>query len=72
MAAAVERHLDLRDHASTSHNRPRFRIIGDAGQAAIPPAPEAVAAAVERRALPLEEAVAEALALAEGREGESH
>jgi class 3 adenylate cyclase len=69
MAAAVERHLDLLDHAIASHNRARFETTGNAVQAAFPTAPEAVAAAVEGQALSLEEAVAEAVTLAEEQEG---
>jgi class 3 adenylate cyclase len=71
MAAPVERHLDLLDHAIASQNRARFKTIGDAVQAAFPTAPEAVATAVEGQALPLEAAVAEAVALAEKLEGET-
>ena len=52
IAAAVERHLDLLDHAIASHNRARFKTIGNAVEAAFPTAPEAVTTAVEGQALP--------------------
>jgi class 3 adenylate cyclase len=66
MAAAVARHVALVDAAIQEHGGVHFKIVDDAAQAAFPTAPEVVAAAVEGRALLMEEAVAEALALAEG------
>ena len=55
MAAAVERHLALLRTAIETHGGVLFKIVGDAVQAAFPPLPAAVAAAVAaQRALQAE------------------
>jgi class 3 adenylate cyclase len=55
MRAAVERHLELLDAAIAAHGGVRFKIVGDAVQAAFPTAPAAVAAALDaQRALTAE------------------
>ncbi|MDF3040588.1 MAG: adenylate/guanylate cyclase protein, partial [Thermomicrobiales bacterium] len=46
MRAAVERHLAILDAAIAAHGGVRFKIVGDAVQAAFPTAPVAVAAAL--------------------------
>ena len=46
MRAAIERHFALLDEAIRAHNGVRFKIIGDAVQAAFPTALDAVLAAV--------------------------
>ena len=70
MVAAVARHIALLDAAIQAHGGVHFKTVGGSVQAAFLTAPEAVATAVEGQALPLEEAVAEALVLAEGLEEE--
>ena len=47
MAAAVERHFHLLRVAIDAHGGVLFKTVGDAGQAAFPTAPAAVAAALE-------------------------
>jgi class 3 adenylate cyclase len=47
MAAAVDRHLALLDAAIQAHGGIRFKTIGDAVQAALPTAPQGVAAALQ-------------------------
>src|SRR5215212_6289537 len=52
MSAAVERHFALICRAIDAHNGVRFKVVGDAVQAAFPTAPDAVAATLDaQRAL---------------------
>jgi predicted ATPase/class 3 adenylate cyclase/Tfp pilus assembly protein PilF len=56
MRAAVERHVAILDAAIAAHGGVRFKIVGDAVQAAFPTAPAAVAAALAaQRALNAED-----------------
>lgn len=52
MRGAIERHLALLDAAIAAHGGVRFKMVGDAVQAAFPTAPAAIAAALDaQRAL---------------------